>query len=369
MSGTFIDVEEDGELNYSIMSKQTDAGDTVEVNGSLIDLDMIDSNNNTIMNFQNSSSLTNLTEDLTLTAGTHLLVTNDILNVEGDSVFLSMTTTFMSTSGSQTPTYFINSTQLPESDCRSDKERYLSSNTDIGNAFIYFICSNATVNTTYTFNLYVIVEIGETLVQMDESFNGFIVTSFDITEGNLPPIPNSITNPLNNSNISGSDIITWLTFTDPNGDAVTYNVTLNNIDGTHNTTIEDGITGLSANVNWNSFPNATYFLVVEGCDPTDLCSSSNITITIIRIPIPLEPSQIFCLNENELFVRESSRTTTNGVIVIENIEELFFCENGCSNWTISTFGNPGCIESDFWLSMVITVVVVILVLVIRGSVK
>jgi len=367
MSGTYIDVAEDGLLDYSIMSKQTDAGDTVDVNGSLIDLDMVDIDGNTINNFQNSSVLTNLTDNLILGSGTHLLVTNNIQNFEGDSIFITMTSTFMSSSGSQTPTYFINSTQLSETDCRSEKQRFLSSNTDIGNAFIYFICTNVSEETLYTLNLYVTVESGETLIQMDESFNAFLVKSFNITFGNLPPIANIITNPLNGSNVSGLDTIDWLPFTDPNNDAVIYNVTLKNLDGTHNTTIQDGIGATSINVDWNTYSNSTFFLQVEGCDPSDLCSSTNITITIIIIPVPITPSAIFCLNDDELFVRESTRTITDGVLEIEQIEEIFFCNYGCTNQSITNFGNPGCIESDLLLAIIFIVVIIVIVILVRFS--
>ncbi len=365
VSGVYIDPVELGSHNHSIQSRQTDVGDTVLVNGTLIDFDLVDSGGVFIPFFQESNESTNSSNTVIFGSGLHLLLTENVTIRDGDSFFLSLSTSFNSQTGEQTPTYIINSTQAG---CRTEKDRTLADDNDIGNLFIYFICSNLTVNVTYTFDLFLNVESGEIVEQIDESFNGFETISFDITESELPPIPNDITNPLNSSNVTGDDIITWLAFFDPNNDSITYNITLRNLDNSLVSII--GVTTLlSQSINWDIFSPNNYILMVEGCDPSDLCSNSTIIITILELPIIFPPSTRFCEDENVLFIRTSTNTTTNLVSEAVIVDSRTFCQYGCSNWTISTFGNPGCEEGDFWLSLTFIVVLILIILIIRGAMR
>lgn len=365
VSGIYIDPTEIGEHNHSIQSRQTDAGDVVSVNGSLVDFDLVDSDELFIPFFQVSNESTNLTDSLTLVAGTHLLAESVVLNNIGNSYFIAFFTSFSSTTGLQTPRYFVDSPNLTSGQCFTEKERTLSGNNDIGNAFAYTICEGLSVDEIYTFRLWVEVGTGETLTQLDENLLGFETLNFSITEGQVAPIASIITNPVNGTNVSGSDTITWLPFFDPNGDVVTYNVTLFNPDGTHNSTI--GLTNsTSLSVNWNTFNVGEYFLQVEGCDPGSLCDDTNISIGIVALPTPdLGPSITFC--EDDVIFRTETRTRTieDGNTTDETTITRTVCQYGCFNVTLSNWGNAGCIESDFSLSLLLISVVLIAVFSIR----
>lgn len=369
VSGIYIDPAEIGEHNHSIQSRQTDAGDTVFVNGSLVDFDLMDSDGLSIGFFQEGNGSTNLTDSIDLGAGTHLLVESEVLNVDGNGYFITFFSSFSSLSGSQTPRYFIDSPNLTIGQCFTEKRRTLSDNNDIGNAFAYTVCEGLSLDVRYTFRLWVEVGSGETLTQLDESLLGFEVVNFSIVVGQVAPIASIITNPINGSNVTGSDTITWLPFFDLNGDPITYNVTLVNSDGTHNSTI--GSTNLtSLGVNWDTFGLGPYFLQVEGCDPGDLCSDTNISIRIIAPPVPgLRPSISFCEDSDILTTEDNTRTITNNVISDEIEITRTVCQYGCSNWTISTFGNPGCEEGDFWLALVFIIVLILVILIIRGAAR
>lgn len=357
VSGIHIDPSVIGDHNNSIQSRQTDGGNFVLANGSLVDFDLADSDNNTIPFFQVSNESTNLTDLISLGSGLHLLAESTVLNLIGNSYFISFFASFSTSSGAQTPRYFIDSPNLTNDQCFTEKERSLSGNNDIGNSFAYTICEGLSIELNYTFRLWVEVETGETLLQLDESMLGFETTNFSITEGQLAPIASPITNPLNGSSVNGSDLITWIAFVDPNEDIVTYNITLLNINGSLNSTI--GITtDLSLPVNWFNFLPGIYFLRVEGCDPGILCSDSNVTIIILEEPTPeIIPSTTFCEN-NILRIQTSTRTIIGLNITDETIITRTLCQYGCSNTSLSNWGNPGCIESDLTLSAFLVLLVI-----------
>lgn len=365
VSGIHIDTDEISDHNRSIDSSQTDAGDVVFVNGSLVDFDLKDSDNLIISFFQASNESTNLTSSINLSSGTHLLAESDVLNNVGNGYFISFFSSFSSTTGSQTPRYFIDSPNLTSDQCFTQKRRTLSDNNDIGNAFAYTICDGLSINEMLTFRLWVEVESGETLTQLDEALLGFEVVNFSITQGEVAPIASIITNPENGTNVSGSDTITWLAFFDPNGDLITYNVTLFNTDGTFNITI--GLTNsTSLPVDWESFIVGPYFLQVEGCDPGNLCADTNISMGIISLPVlDLAPSISFCEDSDIFRTEVRTRTIEDDNTTDEITITRLVCQYGCFNVTLSNWGNAGCIESDFSLSLLLIAVVLISVFSIR----
>ncbi len=230
VSGIFIESDDDGTHNHTIQSR-TSAG-TITSNFTLMDFDMKDFDDNIINNFHTSNSSTNLTDYLDLGAGTHLLASRTVTVQEGNGYFLTMSSSFTSPAGFQTPTYYINATGVPESSCYSKKERYLSSSSDIGNAFIYMICSDLTPGNSYTFNLWVDVQAGETLRHKDESFNGFEVTSFDISQSNVAPnIADIVLNSSFGTNYTDENITANITAGDADGDHI-KNITTWYVNGT-----------------------------------------------------------------------------------------------------------------------------------------
>ncbi len=278
VSGVYIETGDVGTHNHTIQSK-TSAG-TVTVDFALAEFDLKDNNLNLIDNFQVSNPLTNLTSSQNYSAGLHNLVNKTVTIQNGTQYFISMSSSFGTASGNQTPIYFINSSDVPESLCYSKKERYLSSDLDIGNAFIYMVCKNLTVGNSYTFNLWLEVASGETVEQFDESLNGFELSQLDIVSVNVAPITNEITNPAQGDHESGIINITWSAFSDPNGDPVTYNVSLFNSDDSFNQTINTSTSLTNQLFNSSTVPDGDWMIYVEGCDDGDLCSNSSTNFTI-----------------------------------------------------------------------------------------
>lgn len=272
----------DENMTYTLQSK-TDSG-TAGVNFTVVDFSLVDSDDLAINHFNSSNYSTNLTDSISLTAGTYR-ITNKTVTVEnGTAYFLTFMGSFKSQSGAQTPYYFVNSTEIDESNCYSKKERKLSSNNDVGNIFITTICEGLTTESSYAFNVYLVVPSGETVQQLDECLGGFEVTNFTVSEINSPPIPDEITVPTNNTYVGGAGRnVTWNNFTDPNDNLNSFNITLRNQDFTVVDTINDSsdlVSILSTPIDYSSYSDGVYLITVEGCDTDSECSTENATITI-----------------------------------------------------------------------------------------
>ena len=189
---TWIDDNVNGQANYSLMASQTDTD--VTTNFTLIYF-LLDNNNTRMINSNYSTnSSSNVTNVLTLPAGTHLLSSASLTMQAGNQTFLTFTASAGSGSGEQVATFFVNTSY---SDCYSKKERELSSNSDIGDATIFLLCDDQSVGQTYEFHAWVTVEPGETLTVYDESLSIFETETKDISTANLPPIANDFVNPIN----------------------------------------------------------------------------------------------------------------------------------------------------------------------------
>lgn len=88
----------------------------------------------------------------------------------------------------------------------------------------------------------------------------------------LPPTPTGFYTP-ENGTFSEYLNITWAECIDPNGDSVTYNLSLRNTDGSFNLTIENGISDLWKNWNTRGATDGTYDLLMYCCDDGGLCSN------------------------------------------------------------------------------------------------
>ncbi len=351
-AGGYIDNETSGIAHiFEILARHNDAGDIVTSEFGTLDMDMRDNESEVIQHFFTTIPGTSLNgTSQTLNAGLSLLSEVDVTPVLGDAYYVSFTTTFQSNSGAQTPTYFVNSTNTSIS-CFSKKERTLASSNDFGNAFVYTVCDGMVVNQEYTIQFWAEVGAGESVLQWDEAFMGFEITTFDIRAENLPPLPNEITNPGDGDLVTGADTITWLAFDNPEDGVVTYNITLNNLNGSLNLTLGTGISGLSLGVNWSQNQTGDYLLVVTGIDNVGLFSNTTISITIFQpgpiiVFVPVT-SETFCFNSNVLLIKNAENESVGGVSNLTIREEFINCQFGCSNSTLSTYGNPGCIESPF----------------------
>lgn len=162
-----------------------DSSDTVTITGKLVEFSLGDSSNNTVQGYEVGNSTSNGTSGYTLTAGTYVLARQQATMRNGTSMFTTASVSFESDSGAQTPTIFVNATE-PNNLCYSKKERDFSSSNNIGNAYIYHMCRNLTVGSTYNFTLGIIVPAGETVTVYDEGMQLFEVEPFDITSVAAP---------------------------------------------------------------------------------------------------------------------------------------------------------------------------------------
>ncbi|MFC1801776.1 beta strand repeat-containing protein, partial [Nanoarchaeota archaeon] len=269
-SGIFIETEELATRQESIASR-TDAGE-INVKLKSFNFDLRDFGGNLVSNFHASNPNTNINNSVLYgPGGTHLILNKTVTIQNGTSYFIGMSTSALSNTGDQTVTYFINVTGAS---CYSKKERSIQSGNDVGNVFIYHICEDLVVGNNYTINLWVQLNSNNEIYQLDESLNGFEVTGFNISEGELPPLPNSITDPLNGTYQGGYKNVTWLAFSDKNFDPVVYTVTLRDLNYTIISTLAVNISQLYTPINYSEYPSDEYIIVVEGCDDTGLCANS-----------------------------------------------------------------------------------------------
>lgn len=89
---------------------------------------------------------------------------------------------------------------------------------------------------------------------------------------NLAPSPTGFTYPVNGT-YSGNINITWQDTIDPNGDIVTYNLSLLNADGSYNQTLNTSTTLASYYWNSSNVSDGVYDLRVVACDPSNACSN------------------------------------------------------------------------------------------------
>lgn len=371
ISGVYIDPIDSGNLEYTIQSKQTDPTDTIFVEGSLLNFDMVDSSLRIINGWQTSNPLTNLTNNITLEEGTHNIANFTFVVDNGDSYYLSTSVSFKSGSGEQTPSIFINTSNISETECYSKKSRYLEDNNDIGNAFIYTFCDGIIVSSEYQFNLYVVVPAGESLTILDESFNGFEIKSIESDLQNTAPIV-AISNPETGEIVTDTINITWIT-TDLQGNKYLTNITIINESFEYEVATQLPDSDSSYLFDTNLIADGTYDLIVLSYEneTLELLNGNNSIIINIDniIPAELETSATFCLTSDILYTKTATNTTENGVSTIETVVSHTFCNYGCSNNTLTTLGNAGCIESDFLLALFFIIAIILIVVTLKGVFK
>lgn len=282
MSGVFIDSFPAGDVNMTILGSSS-TGANVNANYTNLLFVLEDNYTKTIDNFQESNPSTSNVSSINIT-DTYTLLDSASQTVKiGDGYFIGFYGYYQSNDGAQTVTHKINATGTS---CETKKERYLSDNSDIGFTYMYFICDNLTT-TTYDFQVWAKADTGKSIDHYDDSFAGFEVNTFDITEGNIAPFPGVITNPVNASVQQTEVNITWSPWTDPNGNFDDYNISLLNDDGSFNSTLDGSTTDEYYVLDILSYPSGlTLGIEVEGCDTEPLCTSApNVYFEVENLPI------------------------------------------------------------------------------------
>lgn len=335
--------------NFSIMA-QTSAG-IVTVNVTVIDFDLQDSNNNTINSFQLSNSSTTPSSPLTLTAGSHLILEQEFTPnaATGDSFILLGSMSFQSNSGSQTPTLVLNTTNTSLTKCFTKKERSLAGSSDIGNVYAYTTCDGSVVvNDTYTVQMWVIVETGQTIFLRDESFSGFQTELFSITETIPPPVLIINNDLVNNTDDFNDDFL-----------PINYNLTIgtgNTLDTFNCSLIVNSIVN---ETQFNRTDNTSYLFnysvpIVETDFTFELnCSNSEITTStgaftyrIDRIEPNILPIGI--VNNTIFFVNINHNITAN--VTCEDVN-LFSCNSTIFEINTSSGARSHAIINNFTLNL------------------
>ncbi|MEE9573877.1 MAG: hypothetical protein V3W20_12560, partial [Candidatus Neomarinimicrobiota bacterium] len=325
-------------INYTLFAR-TNNGETITLEGFARTNNLKDAQNGTLGTFFVTNNSTNLTSSLLLNEGTNLIMNKSVTVFNGTNFFISLYASVNSTSGSQTPRFYVNSTNTGQ--C-TQKFRYLPSNDAYGWIYAVFLCNNLTVGEVANFMVYVDVEAGETLRLLDEALSGAEAEIFDISELPLPPIETIILEPENNSALFDIGRISIIPYFDPNDDPVTYTYALFNKTGDFNKTISASTSSTNISINWAQEEQGDYDLVVEGCDNTGLCAnniSANITVTISPIPPPPEPptpfnaSSVSCFSEDFLLIVDVQQNTSiisNSInVTISETREFLSCAYGC----------------------------------------
>lgn len=310
--------------------------------------------NDSIRGFQNSTSISGLT------GSGNLVLSSNHINLGGPQLELLTTIIMQSTSGSQdgsdSPVFIV---RTNDSVCNISIERSIASNSDIGTAKIYLNCGNLTIGVNNNYEVLVDVSGGNTLNILNISLSTYETTPQLVIEGVVAPIVRIIS-PLNGSiifeTIDIDALVIDLSRTGWQSIIQIINASDIIISTILNETSFENTTTAAFNTRTVDNGNYTIFWFVSNNEGNN---SDNITIIIRNIEIPAPPTISFCVNDDLLLTRDSTRTTSNGNVTIEIIDRITFCPNGCSNSTISNWGFPGCIESDLTISIFILAFVII----------
>lgn len=315
---------------------------------------------NDISGFQNSTAIAGLT------GSGNVILSTDYGNIDGTQLELLTTIIMQSVSGTQdgsnSPIFRI---RTNDSVCNISVERSLASNSDIGTAKVYLNCGNLTAGDINTYEVLADISVGETLDILNISMSSYETTPQLVIEGIVPPIV-VIVNPINASTISENiDIEAVVTDFSRTGWRSVIDI-MNSTGGFVLNILNEGTfeNTTARTFNTRSLVNGNYTIVWTVFNNQGN-NTDNISVIIANLIIPSPPTITFCLNGDLLLTRDSTSTETDGNITIEIINRVTFCHYGCSNVTLSSWGNPGCIESDYTLSLILIAVVLISVFSIR----
>lgn len=95
-------------------------------------------------------------------------------------------------------------------------------------------------------------------------------------------------------------------------------------------------------------------------EDTDECISQK----TVNFRVELIPPDILYCKDDYLYRRASEKTILNGIEDIETVETLLLCDNGCSDSTLTNWGEPGCIENDYVLAIYLFIIIGLIALIV-----
>lgn len=283
--------------NHSLQTRVSTG--TISSNFSILEFDVGNSTDSAINVFNATNILSNNSNPLAFGSGLFNLANFTTTVLNGTGFFITAIATLNSTSGSLIPRIFVNSSNSTAV-CFSEKHRSLGSTGDVGNVKLFTVCNNLTVSDTYVFNLWIEIPIGKTLTVIDEVLIGIETIDLNLTNVNLPPTIGSFLKPIEGESIGGVVGLDWEDFSDPEGNPVTYNVSLLNADFSFNQTLNGSSTQSNQTFNTTTVAEGPYVLFVEACDLTQIqCSNNSVNFTVSQLAV--QTNFIFqCMNSGNL---------------------------------------------------------------------
>jgi hypothetical protein len=179
MTALFAELEEEQNSLHTIMSKISKVG-TGTVNGTVYETSFKDNANYSIGFFAIDNNATNISTNQTQGAGSHNLANRTYKTKNGTGLFIQYGATMGSNSGAQTATLIVNATGgVHPRTCSNKKERYLKNNADLGNVFGFFTCTNLTPGQPYNISLWIEIDAGESVEDVDEYLQAWEVNAGD----------------------------------------------------------------------------------------------------------------------------------------------------------------------------------------------
>ncbi len=254
----------DGIETWNLFCKSSNS-DNIQINTTMIMFNLVDDRLNIINGFHNNTLNTSSYSG----ANNKILSFEDYVVKNGTEVEISSVVYYQSTTGAQqgtlTPSIKLNATGLTEDDCFIKLNRSVENNNDIATVKFYVSCKNVVVDQSYSFNLFLDLDSGETLNVLNASMDAIELDELIVNMSNVPPIV-ALEFPAPGDNISKNmEIIASVV--DLNNDSTLSNITLDNsssrtfiatdLIGTNTSfntsTIGDG----KYNLTWTAFENET----------------------------------------------------------------------------------------------------------------
>ncbi len=206
---------------------------------------------------------------INFTSGRHLLISESMESKQSISTGMTTAAYIKSLSGGQTISMWTNSSRCPE---LKRHDRSMDVTGEIGTIKYSTICDNVVIGENTTYYTWLDIEDEESVSVLGSIISGTEFDAMNTSEVQLSPIVGFFSSPLDGFNYSGDVNISWLPFSDPNGDPVTYwlNATVDN--GTIE--ILSNFSGTETSYTFNDNLDEEITLILIGCDDTGLCSAT-----------------------------------------------------------------------------------------------